>query len=241
MYHSISSSTEHMELCITPSVFQAQMKMLHHMGYRGVSLLEGLTIFESQTVRDAKVIVLTFDDGYEDNLHHALPILHELDYTATCFFVAEKLGSESFDIWSNGTHRLMDSNQLKEWSRMGMEVGSHTLTHPNLTKIDKAHAKHEIADSKTILSDLTGCPVSSFAYPYGVYNNQICQYVGETGYGQAVTVKPRSAYHFDHQLKLPRIGIVPRHAPWLLRTKIKTPYVDLKVLVEEAFRSCVRQ
>ena len=77
---------------------------------------------------------ITFDDGYEDNLIYALPILKKYNLTATCFIVPKSIGKKN--VWDQHQFKLMDSYQIKEWIDEGMSIGSHSFSHQNLTKIN---------------------------------------------------------------------------------------------------------
>ncbi len=202
-----------------------------------MSLSEGMNAIKNNP-KQGKVISLTFDDGYDDNLISAVPILKEHGFTATCFFVAKYLGSGKFDKWGDGERRLMDSVQIREWVSTGMEVGSHTLAHRNLVHLDNVEARTEISESRLILSDIAGDEVKYFAYPFGAYDSKICYMVEDIGYLGAVTVKPGFVESKTKSYELPRIGISPQQSTITFFLKSCTPLVDLhqalkKILVDK--------
>jgi peptidoglycan/xylan/chitin deacetylase (PgdA/CDA1 family) len=229
MYHSISEPPEGIlkNLCVPPSVFKKQMNLLKRMGYKVMSLSEGMNTLKNNPKRGG-VISLTFDDGYDDNLISAVPVLKEHGFTATCFFVAKYRGSSKFDKWGDGERRLMDSVQIKEWVSMGMEVGSHTLTHRNLVYLDNVEARTEISESRLILSNIAGDEVKYFAYPFGAYDSKICDMVENLGYLGAVTVKSGFVKSKTKPYELPRIGISPQHSATIFLLKSCTTLVDLR-------------
>jgi peptidoglycan/xylan/chitin deacetylase (PgdA/CDA1 family) len=85
---------------------------------------------------------------------------------------------------------LMDAGQVREWLAAGHQIGSHTLTHPWLTRLSPAAAREEIFASKKRLEDAFGVPVGHFCYPYGDWNPAVRDLVAEAGYRAACTTEP---------------------------------------------------
>ena len=177
---------------VTPERFRRQMAILASLGYRGVTLREALALAAGQReIPGPLPIVLTFDDGYLDNYDHAAPILGEVGFRATIYFVAERMGGRvdwtGDPLW--GGHPLMDPGKARELVEMGFEAGSHTLTHPDLARLPEAEARREIAESRPRLSDLLSAPVTTFCYPYGSFLPIHAGMVREAGYSAARTVR----------------------------------------------------
>src|SRR5262249_50778983 len=128
-------------------------------------------------------VVLTFDDGYLDTLTIALPILREFGFTATCYVVAGAVGHSSH--WTDPAP-LMDWAGVRAWLDAGMGIGSHTASHPDLTTLDTAALRSEIAGSRARLEDRLGVPVRSFAYPFNRLDARALDAVAEAGYADAV-------------------------------------------------------
>jgi peptidoglycan/xylan/chitin deacetylase (PgdA/CDA1 family) len=141
---------------------------------------------------DRGLVGLTFDDGYEDFLHTALPILERLGFSATVFVVAGMLGKENS--WQHRGEprprlRLLGVKGIREISERGMEIGSHTLTHPRLSGLDRRTLVHEVSESRQILSEIVDTPVNCFCYPYGDLDKAAVRVVRETGYAYACATK----------------------------------------------------
>jgi len=136
-------------------------------------------------------VFLTFDDGFRDVFDHALPLLREYRFRAIEFIVADLLGKTSeWQARDNDTPGpLMDKAQIDEWLAAGNEIGSHTLTHPFLTKISPAKAREEIISSKKKLENLFGQPIRHFCYPYGDWNQAVRDFVADAGYETACTTE----------------------------------------------------
>lgn len=191
MYHSISRSEgDYDPLCTSPELFETQMLYLKRRNLRGVSMGELRLAMTSGATRG--LIGLTFDDGYEDFLHTALPVLERLGFSATVFVVAGMLGKEN--TWEHrGGHRvrlkLLDVDGVRAISARGMEVGSHTMTHPRLSGLDPETLLYEVSDSRRILGEIVGTPVEGFCYPYGDLDYAAIRAVRGTGYVYACATK----------------------------------------------------
>ena len=171
-------------------------------------------------IGDAKGLVgLTFDDGYEDFLHIAVPAMERLGFSATVFVVANMLGEENR--WKSVHEpmprlKVLGAENLREISARGMEVGSHSMTHLMLPGLEPELLEREVNDSRRVLSEALGETVEGFSYPYGILDSATVQAVRQAGYAYACSVKgqvERSAYD------LPRIPILEKDH--ILRFKLK--------------------
>lgn len=135
--------------------------------------------------------VITLDDGYRDALTHALPVLRRHRITAVLYLVANKLGGiNDWDVTKGEIPSpLMDVSEVREWLAAGQQIGSHSLTHANLRKLEPAAAAEEITASRKKLEDLFDVPVRHFAYPFGAYDERITDLVQKAGYITACTVE----------------------------------------------------
>ena len=138
-----------------------------------------------------KHIALTFDDGFTNVFRHGLEPLAEHGFAAIEFLVANLLGGNNKWEMEHGEAKqtLMDAVQIKEWLAAGHEIGSHTLTHPHLTKISLKEAREEISASKKKLEDIFGITIRHFCYPYGDWNPAVRDLVKEAGYETACTTE----------------------------------------------------
>jgi peptidoglycan/xylan/chitin deacetylase (PgdA/CDA1 family) len=191
MYHSISQPQGDRDpLCTSPERFEAQMLYLKRHNLRGVSMRE---LYLATRSGDAKGLVgLTFDDGYEDFLSTAVPTLQKVGFSATVFVVAGMLGKEN--TWEHGDGprfrlRLLEAEGVREVSERGMEVGSHSVTHPRLSGLDSETLIHEVDDSGQILSEIVNAPIEGFCYPYGDLDGPAVRTAREAGYVYAAATK----------------------------------------------------
>lgn len=135
-------------------------------------------------------VVITFDDGYRNVFENGLPILQRLGLPAINYIVADLIGKSNR--WDDGKggrfERLMDRVQIEEWLAAGHEIGSHTLTHPNLPQLSPKAAREEIFDSKKKLEDMFSRPIRHFCYPYGGWDETMRALVEEAGYETATSI-----------------------------------------------------
>lgn len=227
-YHKISHpcpKAKIEDLYVTPEDFHNQMRYLKWRGYESIhlyKLVKGINLEEKLPKRP---IVLTFDDGYEDNYTYAFPILKKFGFTATIFLITKDIGGLSG--WSDSEETikepLLSWDKIKEMSDYGIDFQSHTHTHPSLTELDEKRIKEELIVSKQTIEDELKKKVDFLCYPYGHFNSQIKQIVKETGYQGALTTKRGVVREGDDPYSLNRIGIKIKHG---LLTFIR--YIEFK-------------
>jgi len=147
----------------------------------------------------SRLASLTFDDGFASDASPLLPLLQELGVPATIFVVAEWLGGphREFD-WA----RIYSGDELRELHQHGVEIGSHSATHPHLSSLSFDEAKHELARSRALLESVIDAPVRVLAYPYGDANTETRQAVRAAGYKAACRFRGEGSW--DDLYDLPR-------------------------------------
>ena len=222
MYHSIIDDHNDSVSIIS---FQKQMILMKKMGYQTINFKE------LNNNNSNKKFIITFDDGYENIFLNAFPILKKLGFNATCFIVTNKIGQyNDWDINNNNFKKmkLMNLDQINEWVLNGFDVGSHSMDHLDLPKLNKEEKVNQIFNSKKFLNDMLNINTETFAYPYGSYDIESSDIV-KRYYEFAVTTR-RSRYikeKFNNEL-LPRIPISKDDNLLKFFLKIKTPYEDIK-------------
>lgn len=136
--------------------------------------------------------MITFDDGYEDAATAALPILERYGFPATFYIVTEFVGRPGYLSWE----------QVALLHASGMEIGSHSLTHPDLAALDLDAAEAQIVQSKAILEQQLGIPIRSFCYPIGSYSPEVADLVRAAGYTNAVTT--HQGRNLEQMFEIPR-------------------------------------
>ncbi len=174
LYHGVSpiDGRGSSPLSVSAKEFERQMRWLSHGGYVGIRSADWLGYLQGRFSLPEKPILLSFDDGYEDLATCALPVIRKYGFTATVFIVTRHLGGTNSwdDRRTFGSHRLMNLEQVHEWSTRGIEFGAHTRTHRDLRKLQPEELEDEIIGSAQDLSEILGTRVVSFAYPFGHFN-----------------------------------------------------------------------
>ncbi|MBK3521892.1 polysaccharide deacetylase family protein [Streptomyces sp. MBT70] len=189
MYHSVGDcSDDPYRVTVSPGRLERQLRWLVRRGLRGVSVAELLAARDRGEGRD--LVGLTFDDGYADFLVNALPLLARWKCTATLFVLPGRLGGDN--AWDPlGPRRpLLTADGIRRAAAEGVEIGSHGLTHVDLTRADDTRLKSETAESRAALEELTGAPVRGFCYPYGTVDRRAVAAVREAGYAYACAIDP---------------------------------------------------
>jgi peptidoglycan/xylan/chitin deacetylase (PgdA/CDA1 family) len=177
-------------LYVSGRLFAGQIEELKTEGF-STPAYDNLLVSKPKQFEAEKHIFLTFDDGFGDVFEHALPLLQKHQFGGIEFIVADLIGktSEWQERKDDVPGLLMDRTQLREWLAAGNDIGSHSLTHPFLTRIPVANAREEISASKKKLEDWFGRPVRHFCYPFGDWNQSIRDLVVEAGYETACTTE----------------------------------------------------
>lgn len=200
-YHSVDPS-EANEVTISPERLKSELQFIKDQGYTTLTMSELNDYLLDNKEIPEKSIVITFDDGYMDNYTNAFPILKELDMKATIFVIATGINDGYY----------LSSEQLKEMSDYGIDIMSHTFSHPYLTKpggpsMTYEEQLEEFKSSKRILEDITGKDVTAIAYPFGYFNEDSKRAVKEAGYSLAFTTDIGYSDREDDPLVLDRIYI----------------------------------
>jgi peptidoglycan/xylan/chitin deacetylase (PgdA/CDA1 family) len=205
-YHSLDTSGS--VVSVAPQAFADQMGCLARMGYKGISLGEALDFRDLHGSWPADGVVVTFDDGFANFYDCAYPVLLRHKFTATVFLVSGHMGGSND--WETpplglGSRPTLSWQQASEISAAGIEIGSHTKSHPDLQQIPLEMIEDEIRASKTEIENHTGKQVVSFAYPFGSFNRASLDIVKQCFRAACTTFLRRA--ETDDLHKLPRIDM----------------------------------
>jgi peptidoglycan/xylan/chitin deacetylase (PgdA/CDA1 family) len=182
-------------LAVHPEIFSRQMDILAEERERfPVVSIDQVTAELTEARQHARYVVLTFDDAWADNHVHVLGPLVRHRMPAMLYAPSRLLGAPGY----------MTQTQLLEMAASGVTIGAHSRTHPDLRTCGASELEQEILGSKQDLEDLIGQPVTSFAYPTGLLNDQVVAAVAAAGFTSAVTTRPGWWRPGTRPLQIPR-------------------------------------
>ena len=173
LYHHVGPvrAGTYPSLTIPPKRFERQIRWLADQHFSGVSSTDLLAWRREGRPLPPRPVLLTFDDGYADLADIAFPLLRSYGFGAIVFLVSGQIGktNEWDEANGSGTHRLLTTPQVRDWSARGIEFGAHGRTHADLT-LPETDVLDEVAGSAADLEELLGQKASSFAYPHGAFD-----------------------------------------------------------------------
>jgi peptidoglycan/xylan/chitin deacetylase (PgdA/CDA1 family) len=202
MYHKVARPGPEAKIrghYVTPDQFGRHLRLLDLMRIPAAS------IDDLDLQKNGRAVAITFDDGYANFATEAWPRLQAARRPATVFVVTERLGRT--DEWDEVSEPLMTANQIRECVRRGTQIGSHTATHANLTKVSLAEAESEIRRSAEQLAALEIGPTPGFCYPYGAESAEIRKLVAQSGYDYACTTQKGQNHATTDRYGLRRINV----------------------------------
>ncbi|KRW54713.1 polysaccharide deacetylase [Aeromonas allosaccharophila] len=215
------------------AMFEKHLRLMKWLGYETLTFRDLADKgFIHRLQYGKKYLMITADDGYQDNLTRMLPLLEKYGYKAVVYVVT----GEGYNRWDvehptnpDTKVSLMSGEQVKALAATGhVEIGGHTLTHPRLSQLTAEQQAHEIQENKRQLETLLGHPLLSFAYPYGDMNDSAKEQAIAAGYRFAVATNsgPKAMHQDPYQIR--RIAIFPRTNVFGLWRKIHGNYVFRK-------------
>ncbi|WP_204448535.1 polysaccharide deacetylase family protein, partial [Aeromonas veronii] len=208
------------------AMFEKHLRLMKWLGYETLTFRDLADKgFIHRLQYGKKYLMITADDGYQDNLTRMLPLLEKYGYKAVVYVVT----GEGYNRWDvehptnpDTKVSLMSGEQVKALVASGhVEIGGHTLTHPSLSQLTAEQQAHEIQENKRQLEALLGHPLLSFAYPYGDMNESAKEQAIAAGYRFAVATNsgPKAVHQDPYQIR--RIAIFPRTDVFGLWRKIR--------------------
>lgn len=210
MYHLVAPKIPagFLKYTVTLKAFSAQMSWLRIAGYQPITLDGWLGIRRGSNT-PSRPVIITFDDGFQECLTYAVPILRAHRFPAIFFIVAGLVGKTSR--WMADELKLelplMNWGALAELSALGFECGSHSATHPHLTDLSIDDCRRELSYSRSLLEQHLGCKIRHLAYPYGSYNDTVRDLAQASGYISACTVRTGLSTASDDLMALRRVPV----------------------------------
>ncbi len=240
-YHAIADLHDDSllrEYSVPPQRFAEHLDALLQWGWRFVDLDMALRAFDGQARLPARAALLTFDDGYADLLTDGLPLLAERGIPAVVFAVAEHVGGvNEWDLAKGAQElRLLDADGLRALASAGVEIGSHTSSHPDLTRVGPPELEAELDGSAAQLEALGVPRPRALSYPYGETTQEIAAAAQRAGYSIAFTARPEIAKGRIDRFAVPRIEVFASDTPPKLRARLAAARLPTRRLRARVFR-----
>lgn len=214
LYHRVGGEPD--DLTISIKHFQQDMELLSYGGYKAMSLEQVKQHLQGNfSSLPSKPVVITFDDGYLDNYTNAFPILQKYSMVASFYIITGMVGNND----------RLTTSQIREMQTVGMDFGSHTVTHRSLAELSPQEVTTELTKSKSDMEQILGKTVEFIAYPCGSYNSETLNIAHEAGYlggfsvqdgfaefSNPFTIRRIPIFHYDRSIAyvMAKKGFLPR-------------------------------
>lgn len=216
-YHGVGGYGEGSDpdrLIISLEHLEEQIRMLQRRGYTFLTAAELLARYSGAKPTEA-VAVLTFDDGWVNNLTIATPVLKRMGVRATFYVCPGLWGGQHANV-SGPEGRLLTREAARALHAEGMELGGHSMTHPDLRNLETGQLRAELSECKDAIEAIAGEPCRTFAYPFGLFEQREERAVAAAGYEMALAWLPGPWKPFA----TPRLPAPPRHGARRLALKM---------------------
>ena len=204
MYHRVidlaaDAGAAQRDYAVSPAQFEEQLRYMRDQGYQSISLYDLNRSLQTGGALPDKAVILTFDDGYRDNFVSAFPLLLKYGFTATFFINTQPIQDKypAYMIWE----------QVEEMSRQGMDIESHSHSHPRLDKLPVEDIVREVRVSKEAIEKHTSKTARFFSYPYGHYDQQVVDILISEGFWGAVTLRSGLVHGSRAMFDLSRVWV----------------------------------
>ncbi len=224
MYHAVEASWFEPLNNVRPVNFSRQLAYIHQQGYQVITLAALVDRIKKGQTLDRRSVVITFDDGYENNYTQAYPLLVAYGFPADIFVEVAKLGAADRLTWA----------QVEEMADHGMTFGSHTLTGVYMPDITPQKAAFEVRESKRLMEYRLGRQVLFFSYPIGGFTPLVKKDLKDAGYAAAVTTNRGEDHRAKDLYELKRIRVKDEDSGFVLWFKL-SGYYNLFRAVKNSF------
>lgn len=216
------------EISVTPEFFEQQLAYLKTEGYRTIDPTTLQQVLDGLEPANPKELLITFDDGYEDNLIWAAPLLKKYGFGAI-FFVTTKFietgSGENQEVYDSAAsslyQRFLSWEQIATLHDQGFLIGSHSCNHYDLTKLSDNELTTELKLSRTLLETEFAKKITCFAYPFGLFDSRVMQATAEVGYRLAFTTTHGKNSALTNPMALRRTEISASDNMYLFKMKMQ--------------------
>jgi len=211
LYHGVAPSAPPalQPWVMHPDRFAAHLDLIVERGCTAVTISDLVDAVREGRDLPERPVAITFDDGLADFAEHAWPALRQRGLTATLYVVAGAVGGQADWLADLGQPPpMLTWDQVRDLAREGCEIGSHSLSHPELDTLRAGPLAAEVALSRRELSSQLGRPVRSFAYPHGYHDRRVREAVVDAGYESACAVREALSSREDDPYALARVTLL---------------------------------
>ena len=209
MYHYVSApppdaDAYRRDLSVTPDQLAQQIEAMAAAGFVSVRLSDLISYLATgRPALPPKSVVLTFDDGYQDNFDNAFPILQRAGFIATFFVIT--------DFVDTGRPGYMTWDELRQLHEAGMDIGSHSRDHPDLAGRTTDFLVWQVLGSREMIESRLGFTPRVFCYPSGRFDDLVMRVVQSANFWGAVTTRQGATHASDRLFELTRVRIRGGH------------------------------
>ena len=217
-YHGVGEPQADVDphfLRVSPARLRSQIEMLRDAGFEFCTVAELAETAKGGTPPPGYA-AFSFDDGMEDNHSALLPILQEYGIPATIYVCTGLIGKPNPWLADGTGARMMTPEEIVALARAGLEIGAHTVTHPDMSQLDRTACLREMEESRDELTSLVGTPVRTFAYPFCRYGPAAAEAARDAGFLAAVTGEGRGGWQ-PHEMNRAMITGKDGMASYLLK------------------------
>lgn len=210
--------------------FEAQMAYLA----RKCQVAKVSQIRAAPAAARSMVVAISFDDAFADTIMNVKPFLKEHKFNAAVFVPTNNLGLPPQ--WKKShtspetDERVMGAEEIAKADRDGLEIFSHTRSHPALTEIDDTMLISELVESKRQLERIVGHEVSAISYPYGAHDLRVCSAAKSAGYKFGFTIEPQTVDYSPNDMEIGRFVVSPMDNMLKFRLKVRGIYQGVRYL-----------
>lgn len=211
LYHGVDTSAlpGFQPWVMHPDRFAEHLDLIVQRGHTAMTVSALVDAIRHGQTLPERPVAITFDDGLADFAEHAWPALCQRDLTATLYVVTDGIGERAAWLADGDEAPLMLTwDQVRALDGEGCEIGSHSLSHPELDTLRSGSLADEVALSRRELSTRLGHPVRSFAYPHGYHDRRVRQAVIDAGYDSACAVREALSSRDDDTFALARVTLL---------------------------------
>lgn len=191
------------DMTVAPDLLERHLQALQQAGWRTVTARDASDAMSAGDRLGPRSIIITFDDGYDDAWETALPLLRRYGFVATFFVLPGRFGQPWY----------LSTRHVAELAAAGMEVANHTWDHVDLSRESLPGAIDQLTRTNDAIERVTGVRPTTFAYPYGRFNETAVQAVAAAGLQMAFTTVGGCLEHPGNRLVMPRIRMNPWTSP----------------------------